>query len=40
MTGRVEATFQRGERIFDAGRTVGRPRGQYVRRPSPLPTAP
>jgi allantoinase len=40
MTGRVEATFLRGERIFDAGRTVGRPRGQYVRRPSPLPTAP
>jgi allantoinase len=40
MTGRVEATFLRGERIFDAGRVVGRPRGQYVRRPSPPPTVP
>jgi allantoinase len=33
LTGRVEATFLRGQLVFDRGQVVGPPRGQYLRRP-------
>ena len=31
------ATFLRGRMIYDAGKIVGPPRGEYVKRPSPAP---
>jgi allantoinase len=34
MTARVTDTFLRGERIFENGNVVGKPRGEFVRRPS------
>jgi allantoinase len=33
MTARVTDTFLRGERIFEEGRVVGEPRGEFLRRP-------
>jgi len=35
LTGRVRATFLRGQRIYDDGKILGPARGQYLRRPSP-----
>ena len=35
LTGQVGATFLRGQLIYDGGRVVGPPRGEYIRRPSP-----
>ncbi|HET7876388.1 MAG TPA: dihydroorotase family protein [Methylomirabilota bacterium] len=37
LTGRVRATFLRGQLVFKDGRIVGGARGQYIRRPSPMP---
>ncbi|HEV8440182.1 MAG TPA: dihydroorotase family protein [Methylomirabilota bacterium] len=37
LTGRVEATFLRGQRIHESGRIIGPPLGRYIRRPSPAP---
>jgi allantoinase len=37
LTGRVEATFLRGHRTYDAGEIQGPPRGVYLNRPSPVP---
>ena len=34
LTGRVTATFLRGELVYEDGRLVGPPRGQYQRRPT------
>jgi allantoinase len=34
LTGRVKATFLRGELIYQNGNIVGPARGQYVRRPT------
>lgn len=33
LTGRVESTYLRGEMIYDNGKIIGAPRGQYLRRP-------
>jgi len=33
MTARVKTTFLRGRRIYDQGRVIGDPQGQYLRRP-------
>jgi allantoinase len=33
LTGRVKATFLRGEFVYRAGKIVGAARGQYLRRP-------
>jgi allantoinase len=33
LSGRVKSTFLRGELVYDAGKTVGPARGQYLRRP-------
>ena len=33
LTGRVETTYLRGEPVYDNGKIVGTPRGQYLRRP-------
>ena len=35
LTGQVTATFLRGELAWEDGRTVGPPRGRYLRRPTP-----
>jgi allantoinase len=35
LTGRVRATFLRGEFVYRAGKIVGAARGQYLRRPQP-----
>src|SRR5438445_802827 len=35
LTGQVTATFLRGELAWEDGRTVGTPRGRYLRRPTP-----
>jgi allantoinase len=35
LTGKVAATFLRGQLAYEAGRIVGGPRGRYVRRPTP-----
>src|SRR6267378_3993869 len=35
LTGRVTATFLRGELAWEDGRIVGPPRGRYLRRPTP-----
>ena len=35
LTGRVKATFLRGELVSRAGKIVGAPRGRYLRRPQP-----
>ncbi len=37
LTGQVRATFLRGQRVYDQGRIVGPARGQYLRRPCPVP---
>ncbi len=37
LTGQVQATFLRGQPIYDSGRVVGPARGQYIKRPSPAP---
>jgi allantoinase len=34
LSARVDTTFLRGECIYDAGRIVGKPRGQYLFRPT------
>src|SRR6267143_1013328 len=34
LTGQVTATFLRGELAWEDGRTVGPPRGRYLRRPT------
>ena len=34
MTARVTDTFLRGQQVFDNGKIVGEPRGQFVRRPT------
>lgn len=33
LTGRVESTYLRGELVYDNGKIIGAPRGQYLRRP-------
>ncbi len=33
LRGRVEATYLRGELVYQAGQVVGEPRGRYLRRP-------
>jgi allantoinase len=33
LTGRVERTFLRGALVYDNGKVVGPPRGEYLRRP-------
>ena len=33
ITGRVKTTFLRGYRIYDNGKVIGEPQGQYLRRP-------
>jgi allantoinase len=33
LTGRVESTYLRGEMVYDNGKIIGAPRGQYLRRP-------
>jgi allantoinase len=33
LTGRVKSTFLRGGLIYDNGKVVGPPRGEYLRRP-------
>lgn len=33
LTGRVESTYLRGELVYDNGKVIGAPRGQYLRRP-------
>jgi allantoinase len=33
LTGRVKSTFLRGALIYDNGKVVGPPRGEYLRRP-------
>lgn len=40
LTGRVKATFLRGQRIYDQGRFIGPPSGRYLHRPTPEPVAP
>ncbi len=35
LTGRVEATFLRGELVYENGKIVGPPKGRYVKRPAP-----
>jgi allantoinase len=39
LSARVEATFLRGERIFDGGHVLGKPRGRYLFRPTEGPPA-
>ena len=34
MSARVDATFLRGSRIFENGEVIGKPRGQYLHRPT------
>jgi allantoinase len=34
MSARVDATFLRGNRIFEDGQVIGKPRGQYLHRPT------
>jgi len=34
LNARVKTTFLRGERIFDAGSVIGKPRGRYLHRPT------
>jgi allantoinase len=38
LTGRVQATFLRGELVFENGKIVGPATGEFVKRPSPRPT--
>jgi len=33
LSGRVKTTFLRGQRVFDAGKIVGKPTGKYLNRP-------
>jgi allantoinase len=37
LRGQVMTTILRGHVVYDGGRIVGRPRGQYLRRPTPGP---
>jgi allantoinase len=37
LTGQVQATFLRGELVYDHGRIVGPARGRYLARPMPAP---
>ena len=39
MTARVTDTFVRGQQVFEEGKIVGEPRGQFVRRPTALQSA-
>ena len=34
LTGQVMATFLRGEAVYEDGKVVGAPRGEYQRRPT------
>jgi len=34
LSARVDATFLRGERIYEDGEVIGKPRGQYLHRPT------
>jgi allantoinase len=34
LSARVDATFLRGHRIFEDGAVIGKPRGQYLHRPT------
>ncbi|MGE5336859.1 MAG: dihydroorotase [Gemmatimonadota bacterium] len=34
LSARVEATYLRGTKIFEGGRIIGKPRGQYLHRPT------
>jgi allantoinase len=38
LTGKVAATFLRGEVVYEHGKIVGPARGRYVRRPSSSPS--
>jgi allantoinase len=38
LTGRVQATFLRGQLVYERGRIVGPARGRFIRRPSTDPT--
>ena len=39
VTGRVAATYVRGQLVFDGSSVVGPPIGQYQHRPTPRPSA-
>lgn len=39
MTARVTDTFLRGHRVLEDGKITGEPQGQFVRRPTPRPSA-
>jgi allantoinase len=39
LTGQVQATFLRGQLVYDGGKVVGPARGRYLRRPAPAPAA-
>ena len=34
MSARVDATFLRGMRVFENGQVIGKPRGEYLHRPT------
>ena len=34
LSGRVKSTYLRGELVYDAGKTIGPARGQYLHRPA------
>ena len=40
LTGQVQATFLRGQRIYEQGRFMGQPQGRYLHRPTPAPVSP
>lgn len=37
LRGQVQATFLRGQLVYHRGKVVGPPRGEYIKRPTPLP---
>jgi allantoinase len=39
LTGQVQATFLRGQLVYDAGKVLGPARGRYLPRPTPAPPA-